>query len=176
MCRAARKPLSQISSVQAARLLFDACQASGAENNKVSALKMQKLVYIAHENHIASTGRPFISDRVEAWSNGPVFPALNQFIGNSREDIVTEACLPKNDCEDPKVEKYIGEIWDRLAKKTGVALSNATHAKGTPWHLAMNPQRNFFQMLIGWRPKHPVIDECLIKRYLRESRTWNCPL
>ena len=170
MCRTTRRPLGQISSVRAARVFFDACDGE----SKISALKMQKLVYIAHENHIASTGKPFISDRVEAWTNGPVFPALNQYIGNSRDDIVTEACLPANndDVLDPKIKKYIQETWDRLKKRTGVGLSNDTHAEETPWHMAMNPKRSFFQKLIGWKPKHPVINERLIKRHLRKSKAW----
>ena len=167
MCTMTRKPLTQISSVQAARALFDA---SNGES-KISALKMQKVVYIAHENHIASTGKPFISDRVEAWTNGPVFPALNQFIGNSKEDIVTEACLPANDPLEPMVEKYIKGTWKRLAKRTGTGLSNDTHAEGTPWHMAMNPQRNFFQKVTFWKPKHPVICERLIKRYIADLKT-----
>ena len=168
MCRTTRKPLNQISSVQAARALFDA---SGGER-EISALKMQKLVYIAHENHIASTTRPFISDRVEAWSDGPVFPALNQFIGNSDEDVVTKACLPENDYLDPRIEKYITEIWNRLANRTGPGLSKDTHAKNTPWDMAANPPRGFFQKLICWKPMHPVIDVHLIKRHLRESGPW----
>ena len=168
MCRTVKPPLNQMSSVEAARALFDA---SGGRRD-ISALKMQKLVYIAHENHVAFTGKPFVSDRVEAWSNGPVFPALNEFIGNSHKRLVADACLPKNIDLDPRTKDYIKGIWDRLASRTGRGLSKDTHAKGTPWHMAMHPDRSFFQKLTFWRPIHPEIDYQLIKAYLCKSGMW----
>ena len=163
-----KPPLNRMSSVEAARALFDA---SGGRRD-ISALKMQKLVYIAHENHIAFTGKPFISDRVEAWSNGPVFPALNEFIGNSHRRLVADACLPENGDLDPRTEDYIKGIWDRLANRTGRGLSKDTHAKGTPWHMAMHPERSLFQKLTFWRPIHPEIDYQLIKAHLCKSGMW----
>lgn len=70
MCRTTEEPLDQISSVEAAKAFLHV-----GKGANVSALKMQKLVCVAHENHIAQTSMPFISDRVEAWKDGPVFEA-----------------------------------------------------------------------------------------------------
>ena len=61
--------MEPISSAEAARAFLDV-----KGERYVSAMKMQKLVYIAHEDLIVKTGKPFISDTVEAWEDGPVFP------------------------------------------------------------------------------------------------------
>lgn len=168
MCYARKKPLKPISSAEAARALFDASEGK----SEISALKMQKLVYIAHENHIASTAKPLISDPVEAWSDGPVFPALHRLIGNSDKNLVTESCLPPNGDLGERTMRYIKKTWDLLAARTGPGLSEDTHAKGTPWHMAMNPDLSFVQKLFLWRPKHPVIDDHLIRRYCRDLGVW----
>ena len=38
--------------------------------------------------------------------------------------------------------------------------------------MAMNPPRDFFQKLTGWRPVHPVIEDALIRRFFWESGLW----
>ena len=167
-----KPPLNQMSSASVARALFDACLASDARDTKISALKMQKLVYIAHENHIGLTSKPLILDRVEAWENGPVFPALNRLIGNSSERLVTGAGLPPNDGIESRTKEYIEGIWVLLAHRTGRGLSRDTSDKGTAWHMAMHPDRSFLQELTLWRPIHPEISYQLIKDYLCKSGLW----
>ena len=163
MCMTAQEPLDQISSAQAARAFLDV--SGGAD---VSALKMQKLVYIAHENHIAQTSMPFISDRVEAWKDGPVFPALEEIIGNLEERIVNAEDLQSIGRPKPEVTDYVGEIWGHHKDDSGLVLSGITHEDGTPWYIARNPERSFFEKLIGWKPKHPRIEDTMIRRYCLE--------
>ena len=161
------KALQPISSVEAARafLVF--------KDREVTALKMQKLVYFAHENHIVSTAKPFIADPVEAWVEGPVFPALERFIGNG-DELVAEADLTetRNRVMDARTVTYIEGVWERLKEWSGRDLSDKAHAEGAPWHLATHPQRTFFQRLIDWEPKNPVISDALIRQYCRESGKW----
>ena len=161
------KALQPISSVEAAMAFLN------VKDRDVTALKMQKLVYFAHENHVVSTAKPFIADPVEAWVEGPVFPALERFIGNG-SDLVAEEDLPRagNRELDARAFTYIEGVWTRLKEWSGRGLSDKAHAEGSPWYLATHPQRTFFQRLIDWEPKNPVISDALIRQYCRESGKW----
>lgn len=160
--------LEPISSAQAARAFLEV-----KDERYVSALKMQKLVYIAHEDLIVKTAKPLISDPVEAWSDGPVFPALHLIIGNSEERSSDVKELWELEKPNEDVLQHVGNIWDHLKERTGPGLSKDTHDKDSPWYWAMNPPRNFFQKLTGWKPVKPVIEDSLIRRFCLESGLWS---
>lgn len=42
----------------------------------MTAMKLQKLVYYAHAWSLVWDERPLFKERIEAWTNGPVVPAL----------------------------------------------------------------------------------------------------
>ncbi|MFD2419431.1 Panacea domain-containing protein [Amycolatopsis pigmentata] len=42
----------------------------------LSNLKLQKLLYYAQGHYLALTGRPLFDDEIQAWSHGPVVPAV----------------------------------------------------------------------------------------------------
>ncbi len=42
----------------------------------MTAIKLQKLVYYSQAWHLAWEERPLFHERIEAWANGPVVPAL----------------------------------------------------------------------------------------------------
>ena len=144
--------LQPISSAQAARAFLEV-----KDERFVNALKMQKLVYIAHEDHIVQTAKGFISDPVEAWEGGPVFPALHRIIGNSEELSADVGELREIERPDEDVLRHVRRIWDHLKERSGPGLSKDTHDKDSPWHMAMNPPRDFLQKLTGWKPVRPVI-------------------
>ena len=43
-----------------------------ARELEMTSMRLQKLLYYAHGCHLAEHGVPLFSDRIEAWSNGPV--------------------------------------------------------------------------------------------------------
>ena len=159
--------LEPISSAQAARAFLEV-----KDERYVSALKMQKLVYIAHEDLIVKTAKPFISDPVEAWEDGPVFPALHRIIGNSEEKSADVRELREIEKPGEDVLRHVRKVWNHLKERSGPGLSKDTHDKDSPWYWAMNPPRDFFQKLIGWKPVRPVIEDALIRRFCLESGLW----
>ena len=159
--------LEPILSAEAARAFLEV-----KDGRDVSALKMQKIVYIAHEDHIVKTAKPLISDPVEAWSDGPVFPALYRIIGNSEEKSADVRILREIEKPGEDVLQRVRIVWDHLKERSGPGLAIDTHDKDSPWHMAMNPPRDFFQKLIGWRPVRPVIEDALIRRFCWESGLW----
>jgi uncharacterized phage-associated protein len=42
----------------------------------MTAIKLQKLVYYSQAWHLAWEEKPLFTERIEAWANGPVVPAL----------------------------------------------------------------------------------------------------
>ena len=159
--------LEPISSAEAARAFLEV-----KDGRDVSALKMQKLVYIAHEDHIVKTAKPLISDPVEAWGDGPVFPALYRIIGNSEENSADVGILREIEKPGEDVLRHVRKVWNHLKERSGPGLAKDTHDKDSPWHMAMNPPRDFFQKLIGWRPVRPIIEDALIRRFCWESGPW----
>ena len=48
------------------------------DEQTITPLKMQKLVYFAHGWHLALFGTPLIEEPVQAWQFGPVISSLYQ--------------------------------------------------------------------------------------------------
>lgn len=106
----------------------------------VTPMKMQKLVYYAHGWYAGYTGRPLISEDLEAWQYGPVIPTLYiEFAPFGARPITSKAKewgwgdnevpLPAND----SVRQFLGTIWESYGKYSGFYLSELTHAAGAPW-------------------------------------------
>ena len=47
-----------------------------ARELEMTSMRLQKLLYYAHGCHLATHGVPLFSDKIEAWSNGPVVRAV----------------------------------------------------------------------------------------------------
>jgi uncharacterized phage-associated protein len=56
--------------------------------DKMTHMKLQKLVYYAQGLHLAVTGRPLFEEPIEAWEHGPVCPKLYQeYKGSGKKPI-----------------------------------------------------------------------------------------
>jgi uncharacterized phage-associated protein len=113
----------------------------------VDPLKIQKLVYNFHGWHLATTGRPAIGERFEAWPKGPVLSSLyHQFkqfrwnpIGSYATDVDPITGVNKASVVSPADEKFyelFNVVWNRYKNFSGVQLSAITHAPHTPWSRA----------------------------------------
>lgn len=97
---------------------------------KMTAMKLQKLVYYSQAWHLVWDSAPLFNDRIEAWANGPVVPTLYD---NHRGKFIVEdwslgnpKTLMKNEREtvDAVIAEY-GEL-------SPAELSNLTHRE-LPW-------------------------------------------
>jgi uncharacterized phage-associated protein len=95
--------------------------------------KLQKLVYYSQAWHLVWDGEPLFRDRIEAWANGPVAPALyRQHRGRYRVSDWPSgdpARLKPNELET--IEAVLGFYGD----KPGHWLSELTHSE-PPWQRA----------------------------------------
>lgn len=115
----------------------------------MSAMKLQKLVYIAYGWYLALKGDRLFSEDVQAWQHGPVIPSLyhefKRFRGNPIEGRATIYDYESNDLSIPGVDEgdedtlsILSRVWDIYHPFSGWALRNKTHEAGTPWEQVYN--------------------------------------
>ena len=137
---------------------------AGEKSVRITPLKLQKLVYIAHGWYMGYSTpegghpRPLIDEQVEAWKYGPVIPTLYHTFkdygrrlidtpakvmkmgesgtGNLNINIITPDIETENASEDELrlAKSIIKQVVDIYGSKSGVWLSNLTHQPGSPWH------------------------------------------
>lgn len=130
-----------------ANAFLDFAEADGV---RLSPLKLQKLVYIAHGWHLAINDAPLVDDEFpEAWQYGPVYPSLyHEFKEFGRGSITSRATdfqrdgsgpldfqvvVPSVDPSDDNTNEFLKTVWSKYGGFSGFALSEATHKDGTPW-------------------------------------------
>lgn len=115
---------------------------AAASGQAISPMKLQKLVYYAHGWYAGYTNMPLIDEPVEAWQYGPVIPSLyHEFkpFGSSNIQGKAKDFTPSGFCEtpsptDPNIRSFLENVWRNYGPYTGIALSEMTHATGTPWY------------------------------------------
>ncbi len=119
-----------------------------ADRRPVTPLKMQKLVYFAHGWYLAVTGRPLISESVQAWKYGPVIPTLYKefkeygdepipfpamtFVPGKGKSVVSLDDEGTTD-EVALARQVIQRVWAEYGSLTAEQLSSITHDEGSPW-------------------------------------------
>ena len=109
------------------------------ENGRpLDILQLVKLVYLAHGWCLGYTGKPLLSMPVQAWRHGPVPPEVYhmfrpQGIRNITRAVIGENGEPYKAELSEEEEKVVDRVFDAYSPLSGLALSNRTHAKGTPW-------------------------------------------
>ena len=129
------KKLTPISSLEAAKTFL-----SFGADFSMSGRKLQKLIYLAHENYVELNKEPLINnDIIEAQASGPVFRELSSFISNSTSS-VSKTDIPSSvkNVDDKDTVKYLKEVYDLFLDKNGNELSKITHLKGSAWDCARN--------------------------------------
>lgn len=94
--------------------------------------KLQKLVYYAQGFALALFDKPLFSERIEAWTHGPVIPALyHEYKGYGAGAIPSPAILdfPKYDQE---TRDLLDEVYAVYGQFAAWKLRNMTH-KEPPW-------------------------------------------
>jgi len=105
----------------------------GDDEDGISNLKLQKLVYYAQGYYLALYDKPLFDDNIEAWAHGPVVPFLyhkfKDFGSNSIDDnpkFSPHTCLTK-----PEIA-HIEEIYNVFGQFSAWKLRNMTHEE-SPW-------------------------------------------
>jgi uncharacterized phage-associated protein len=146
------------------------------QNEKISPMKIQKLVYLAHGYSLAIRNAPLIDELFEAWRFGPVLPSLYHAIKNYGGNTITayikgdehNILTPQNIepiTDDFTVAEIIRFVWGNYGRMDPLELSDWTHEKDGPWDTVISKR--------GFKFTNQQIDNDLIKDYFKRSMCEN---
>jgi uncharacterized phage-associated protein len=130
--------------------------------DKLTHMKLQKLVYIAHGYKLAITGNPLVTEEVIAWKYGPIFSELYQNLERFGDRTIPPQ-YPKSIIE-PDDLGLLNSIYKAYGKFDELKLSELTHMNGSPWQV--------------WREysdccQSSVIPNSLIQNYYKDLTACN---
>ncbi|MDR6168762.1 putative phage-associated protein [Microbacterium paludicola] len=103
----------------------------------MTPMKLQKLMYIAQANYLASTNRRLFSATVEAFEHGPVvYSVWREYSG--QEIIRPEAHRNLDEDIPEDVEAFLSKVWQKFGSKSASWLRRYTHTQ-EPWLRNYNP-------------------------------------
>jgi len=118
-------------------------QETRSRGNRVSNLKLQKLLYLCHAFYLVDTGQPLVRGSFEAWQYGPVhreaYDAFKRFGAKpitedaQRFDPVTGRWEPIQPPTNRAVLDVIQRVVQFYGGKSPRELVELTHAKNGPW-------------------------------------------
>jgi uncharacterized phage-associated protein len=130
-------------------------------------LSLQKLLYFAHGAHLLREKKPLVSGYFEAWTHGPVHPAVyssfKEFKDRPitsrayRKDIRTGELLDFPPITDDKIITSVRKVVISLADMTAGQLVNLSHAENGPWHAVY--RRSKREHMLGLRISNEMIRE-----------------
>lgn len=136
-------------------------------NRAISNLELQKLLYFAHAAYIMRAKRPLVSGYFEAWTYGPVHPAVySAFKAFGSEPITTLA--QKKDLRtgqlreidlptDPEIVSVVKKTVHALGDLTPGQLVKLSHAKDSAWDVVFAKSKN--ERMLGLRIANELIKE-----------------
>lgn len=125
------------------------------EEEGITNLKLQKLLFYAQGFSYQRTGKPLFNDEIEAWENGPVVNSVYQkykTCGSRPIGILEKVSLPYEET------RLLLDVVREYGKYTSSALVTMTHAKNMPWTKVHVEGK-----------KHIVIPKDLIKVYFENE-------
>lgn len=108
--------------------------AVNSEEDSITNLQLNKLLYFAQGHYLARTGKPLFDDTIEAWKYGPVVPSIYYaYKGCGKMPIMT---IDENYDSSVFSEEELELLMDiavEYGQYSPSALVSMTHRKGTPW-------------------------------------------
>lgn len=127
------------------------------EGTPVDPMKLQKLLYFAYGWYYAFHDKPLFKDQLKAWQWGPVIEDIYHAFKKYGKSGITElksdldmetlkTVVPTVPENDKDTVEFLNNFWNTYKGYTGPQLSGASHAEGSPWREAYNPDKLFNPM------------------------------
>ena len=114
----------------AKKLKFKAQNDEPNGGERLTNLKLQKLLYYQQGFHLAFFGTPLFAEDVEAWMYGPVVPAVYDEYSAYGSSALPEVKEPVSLSENE--EELFNEVYDAYREFSAIGLMNRTHSE-RPW-------------------------------------------
>lgn len=114
----------------AKKLIFKAQNDEPNGGERLTNLKLQKLLYYQQGFHLAFFGTPLFAENVEAWMYGPVVPAVYDEYSAYGSSALPQVKVPVSLSEDE--EELFNEVYDAYREFSAIGLMNRTHSE-RPW-------------------------------------------
>lgn len=114
----------------AKKLIFKAQNDEPNGGERLTNLKLQKLLYYQQGFHLAFFGTPLFAEDVEAWMYGPVVPAVYDEYSAYGSSALPEVKEPVPLSENE--EELFNEVYDAYREFSAIGLMNRTHSE-RPW-------------------------------------------
>lgn len=114
----------------AKKLIFKAQNDEPNGGERLTNLKLQKLLYYQQGYHLAAFGTPLFSENIEAWMYGPVVPTVYDEFSS-----YGSSALPMVDMEmslGEEEEILFNQVYDAYREFSAIGLMNRTHTE-RPW-------------------------------------------
>ncbi len=107
-------------------------------NWSITNLRLQKLLYLAHKNHIQTYNKPLITRNFEAWKYGPVLPVVYERckVFYTRPVLDTFYGVPLIDGNEEA--DSIKDTFQQYRSTTTQELVNITHLENGAWDRTIN--------------------------------------
>lgn len=134
--------------------------ANADENDTITNLRLNKLLYFAQAWHLVRYDSPLFQDDFEAWNLGPVIPCVYRKYknyGKNNIDFIAEDYDSDVFCSNEL--DLLFDVLDYYNKYSTSELVNMTHLKGSPWD-------NVFGVV-----HNPKIDKTNIKNFFSQEKS-----
>lgn len=151
-----------------ANLLLDIADRSEGGPLPITHIALQKLLYFAHGHHLIRSGKPLISGAFEAWTYGPVHPAVYRefrtegknpiHIRALSRDIMTGVATELPAPSDMQVYQLVAATVAAYGHLSPARLVEVSHAPKGPWWTVVNKAQT--SVALGLRIPDNITVEC----------------
>jgi uncharacterized phage-associated protein len=120
-----------LSAIQVAQIIINL--ANQNEEDTITNLKLNKLLYFAQGHHLAKTGGRLFADDIEAWPYGPVAPEVyHTFKVCADRPIPPQEDVNEEILSSEEINTLL-DVMREYGKYVPSHLVKLTHLPGTPW-------------------------------------------
>ncbi|RIE17683.1 Panacea domain-containing protein [Candidatus Cryosericum septentrionale] len=120
--------------------------AAESDENDLTNLKLQKLLYFAQGKHLSQFDTPLFHDDIEAWKLGPVVRAVYSEYKKCGAFPITvfdgSPTSASRNLPEPIKAFLKKRVWDKYGKYSASYLVSLSHKQGGPWRKFYKAETN----------------------------------